>query len=111
MTIKPKHIIVPFILLGVVYLIFIMNMFCGNQEDLYKKEFHQTIVEIIPVRGRPLQKRVRLDDSTVMYLPDQSVPIFQVGDSLYKKPNEEYIYLKSYKNNKIYTTKIKNKAV
>ena len=77
----------------------------SNQENIYKKEIHQSIIEIIPVRGRPLQRRVRLSDSSVIYLQDKFVPIVQVGDSLFKKSNEEFIYLKSAKTNKIYQSK------
>lgn len=77
-----------------------------NQQILYKKEIHHTIVEFIPVRGHPLQKIIRLNDSSVMYLIDQFVPIVQIGDRLYEKPNEEYFYLKSSKKKRTYQAEI-----
>lgn len=108
-SIKPNHIIISFFILGIIYWVFIMNMNRGNQNDFYKKEIHQTIIEIIPVRGHPLQKRVRLNDSTVVYLQKKFVPIVQIGDSIFKKSNEEYIYLKSSKKNKVYKARKKIK--
>ena len=78
----------------------------GSKEELYKKELNKTIIEIIPVRGRPLQKRVRLNDSTVIYLPDKFVPYIEIGDSLRKQKNDNSIYLKSIKHNRVYKAHI-----
>lgn len=106
MTLKPKHIYLSFLTLVLLFFAAIFYMYMGGKEEFYKNEVNNTIIEIIPVRGRPLQKRVMLNDSSVLYLPDKFVTYVEIGDSLIKKKNDNFIYLKSIRHNRFFKASI-----
>jgi len=62
----------------------------GRQELIDTVEVRAVVLELIPERGRPLTKRMRLSDGTVRYVPDSAVPRVHLGDSVLKRRGEDF---------------------
>jgi hypothetical protein len=99
-----KLIISLFCILIAVAALFITKMHKVDSKAYYALSYKETVKAVYPVRGRPLQRTARLNDSLTIDVPAAFTAYIQAGDSIWKESNSNRIVLKSNQLNKTFFT-------
>ncbi len=75
-----------------------------DSEAYYVLSYKETVKAVYPVRGRPLQRTARLNDSLSIDVPAAFTAYIQAGDIIWKERNSNRIVLKSTQLNKTFVT-------
>ena len=98
-----KYIIIAFLAVAFVFGLFIFNMAKDDKKELIKNTaLHGLITDkYVSYKGKPHFQDIKVDDSIIFPLEKEMVQHVMIGDSIFKKKEEDFIILKKSGSGKI----------